>query len=251
MSPALLRDALLCLAFWIALFSFPRGGLRMVVALALSAFFARMGWAILHGPALMGTPITGWLFEGGACLLFVPLGPLAVWRLRRSLVPGARAQHEVAGDEWLASACRALCPAMAVARLGCLVAGCCHGEPGGLIDVGLPGWAPIRHPTPLYEIAIWLGLLGVLARTPPAVLPAVFLFGFGLARLVTEPLLAASWLAAVWSLGGALWWISILRRDPGRRLRALWTFAGARAEVSLSARPARAAPPRPPHRRGD
>lgn len=153
MTRAGLAAAALCAAFWTALWLY-RGQrpLRFVAALALGALLARAGWALLSLPAL-GSPAA--LLDPGAglCALFFPLGPLLLARE--------------------AAAFTALPLALAVARLGCLAAGCCHGPAGG--------------PLPLAEIAAMALLHRAAACLPPRqVMPAV-LGGLGLARLGLEP----------------------------------------------------------------
>jgi prolipoprotein diacylglyceryltransferase len=152
-------------------------------------------------------------------VLFAPLGVLAAgpWRA----AAGVRAR-------FLAAALRALVPALAVARLGCLAAGCCWGTPTslpwGLTPAG--GTLPC-HPTPLYEIAGLLLLGALLARLPERYVPAPFAVGFGALRLAIEPFRAAPPLGApalpVAVLAGA--WIAVglglacalsARRGPAR-----------------------------------
>ncbi|MDH3213295.1 MAG: prolipoprotein diacylglyceryl transferase [Myxococcales bacterium] len=176
----------LCSAFWTALALYARRSpspqtLRFAAALGLGAIFAHLGGALLHLPAVA---------EGPSALLdpardtTVLLVPLALPLLERS--PAAFASLPLA---------------LAVARLGCLAAGCCHGASG--------------EPTPLVEIAGLLVLHAIVSRRPGHQVAAVVLGGFGLVRLLVEPLRAppplgeplvpAAWIAAAWiALGGVL-----------------------------------------------
>jgi hypothetical protein len=89
---------------------------------------------------------------------------------------------------------------MAVARLGCMAEGCCHGTP-----TALPWALGGLHPTPLYEIA-GLVLLHAASRgvSDVRLVPWV-LGGVGLIRLVVgpmraspllgEPVVSSTWIA--------------------------------------------------------
>ncbi len=195
-----LRLVLLCAALWVAVAGFPSGGPRFVLGLTLGAGLAHLGWGVLHLDRLLLAPDTLLNPASGHSVLFVPLGPLltAPWR-----------GDGVRRERYLAGVFRALPAALATARLGCLVAGCCRGAPGPL------AWAPARHPTQLYEIVCLLALLGLLRKLPAGCVAPVFLAAFGLLRLATQPLRAApplseplvppEALAAAWLGIGALW----------------------------------------------
>lgn len=83
----------------------------------------------------------------------------------------------------------------AVARLGCLAAGCCYGEPTELPwGVALPGLPEAVHPTPVYEAA-WQGVLAIglpalwaRRRRVDGVVFWMWVGGTGLGRLVVEAL---------------------------------------------------------------
>jgi prolipoprotein diacylglyceryltransferase len=119
----------------------------------------------------------------GFSILFVPLGLLLTtpWR-----APAAeRVRH-------LAAAFGALPLGFAVARSGCLFAGCCHG-----IETDLP-WAILSpggrttvHPTPLYEILGWLALDQIVRHVSAIHVAPLVLGGFGLLRIALEPWRAA------------------------------------------------------------
>ena len=153
----------------------PARTLRFACALALGASLAHAGWLLLHAPvvwpALRVRP--GLLLDPslGFCMLFVPLGPLL---LERS-----------------AAAFASLPLALAVARLGCLAAGCCLGTPRAA------PWAVAGlHPTALYEIAGLLALHGLIWRTEARFAAPVVLGGIGTLRLLIDPLRAAPPLGA-------------------------------------------------------
>jgi len=191
---------------------------RCVLGLALGAVLAHLAWALLHAAAVATHPAALLNPAAGFTVLAVPLGLLATapWR--------ASSERRTA---YLAAAFVPLPFALAVARLGCLAAGCCHGTPtelpwgislaaaelraahGGLFAAG-----PGLHPTPLYESAGLLAL-GLAVRRLPRdwVAPAV-LAGFGALRLAVEPwrappplgppLVPPALLAAAWLLAAAL-----------------------------------------------
>jgi hypothetical protein len=213
-----LQIASLSAAFWVAAVAYRRrepGGaaaLRFVAGLAAGAALAHLGWLALYAGRLRGGALA-WLLEpGGFTVLFAPLGLLSVapWR-----------QAAEVRTRFLAAALRALVPALAVARLGCLAAGCCRGIPTSL-PWGLrpPGGTVPCHPTPLYDIAGLLLLGAVLARLPERRVPAAFAAGFGALRLALEPFratpplgapaLPVAVLAGAWvTLGVGLAWASL------------------------------------------
>jgi predicted aspartyl protease len=160
-SAPLLQILALFGAFWTAVALYARRSsspaiFHFVGALGLGAVFAHLGWALLHLPAVAGHPSALLDPARGLTVLFVPLGLLL---LERS--PAAFASLPLA---------------LAVARLGCLAAGCCHGPEG--------------EPTPLYEIGGLLVLHGLVRRLPASWVTPAVLAGFGLIRLATEPLRA-------------------------------------------------------------
>lgn len=170
-------------AFWAAVLAFARrgergGGTRFAIGLGLGAVLAHAGWALLHWlavaehPGAIADPSTGY------CVLFAPIGVLLCTRSP--------------------AAFRSLPLAFAIARSGCLAAGCCHG-PGG-------------EPTPLYEMGGLLLLQALVRRVPDRWALAVFCAGFGLVRLAVEPWRAPpplgepaippAWIAAAWIAAG-------------------------------------------------
>jgi len=164
-------------AFWMAILGYLRRGgtaetgSRFVASLVLAAASAHLGWALLHLDVLMVHPRALLNPAAGHSVLFAPLGVLALAPRRR----GAR-------ERYLAAALGSLPLAFAVARLGCLACGCCHGLEGALGT----------HPTRLYEIAGLLGLAEWTRRLPAAWVGPATLSGFGTLRLVTEPFRAPS-----------------------------------------------------------
>jgi hypothetical protein len=190
-----------CAAFWTALWLYvrrarPARPARFAAALALGAALAHGGWLLLHAPllwpALRARP--GLLLDPslGYCVLFLPLGLLAIERS-----PAAFAS---------------LPRALAVARTGCLAGGCCLGV--------VPA---------LFEIAALLGLDAGLRRLPLARAGALALAAIGALRLLLEPLrappplgepmLPPALLAAGWVALGAARWLragrmQLLGRSP-------------------------------------
>ena len=170
-------------ACWTGVLSFARhgghrGGMRFVLGLGLGAVLAHAGWAMLHWRAVAVHPSAILDLSRGYCVLFAPLGVLLFTRSP--------------------AAFRALPLAFAVARAGCLAAGCCRG-PGG-------------EPTPLYEIGGLVLVHAVVRRSADRWVVSVFCAGFGLVRLGVEPWRAApplgepaispAWIAAAWVAAG-------------------------------------------------
>lgn len=203
MSAALGQPLAWSAAFWAALLLALRepGGRahagRVALGLALGALLAHLGWGALHVAALREAPST-WLDPTrGYCILFVPIGVIL-----------AAPRRGAARRAFLEAGLGALPLAFALARLGCLLAGCCGGLPTEL------SWAiGGRHPTPLYEATACAGLHGVLSRLRRG-RAAVALGGIGLARFAVEPWRASpplgppavppEWLALLW-VGIAAW----------------------------------------------
>lgn len=199
------------LAFWIALACLPEP--RFAAALASGALMARLGWGLLHIDRLWLAP--GALFDtsGGFSVLFVPLGLLLVAAYAGPL-----------RSRLLSEGVRALVVGLGVARAGCIAAGCCVGMTAGSawpIAESLGG----RHPVAIYEL-VGLVILGLALRGMAShrVAPA-FALGFGMLRLVLEPLRALpplgppliepAWVAGLWVCSGVAWWACASRRgDP-------------------------------------
>lgn len=188
MSLALLQPVAWSAAFWTALLLYrhrarPARSVRFGLALALGAAFAHAGWLLLHAPAawpaLRARP--GLLLDPslGFCVLFLPLGPLL---LERS-----------------AAAFASLPLALAVARLGCLAAGCCDGTP-----TSAPWAVAGLHPTGLYEVAGLLALHGAVSRAEGRLAAPLVLGGIGALRLLIDPLRAAPPLGAPIVAPGAI-----------------------------------------------
>ena len=200
----------LCVAFWVAVFGFlrwaPEGRdrLRFPIGLALGALLAHLGWALLYLPSVWHKPWAVTALDGGFSVLFLPLGLVATapWRADA----GRR-------DAYLGAALGCLPLAQAVARLGCLAAGCCLGEPTELPwGVVSPGERVPRHPAALYEFVGLLALSGCLRGVARERVAGPALAGLGAIRLVLEP-----W-RAMPPLGSAL--------IPPCALAASWILAG-------------------------
>jgi len=152
--PAFLQLAAWCAAFWLAVSLHARREPRrrerawFALALGLGAVIARVGHSLLFGGAgRMLDP------REGFSVLFLPLGVFAL------------APSPVAFS--------ALPLALAVARLGCLAAGCCHGLGG--------------EPLPLFEASALALLHPIVARGAPEAAAGRFAFAFGGLRLLESP----------------------------------------------------------------
>ncbi len=176
-------------AFWVATLQMVRHGEReaprLVLGLVLGALMTHVVWCLAH---VSSTTLLAWLDPTrGSTLLGLPLGALlaAPWRL------GPARAYDFLATSWLA-----LTPALAIARLGCLVAGCCPG---------------VELPVELFEALAWLIASWLLTRLPRVWVPGAFLVLFGTVRLCLAPLrvpdphasqaiassevIAASWIA--------------------------------------------------------
>ena len=191
-------------AFWLALALYGAhrpDAPRFCRALVLGALFG-----------LVGLP--PWAATGGATLLLLPLGLGLVLRLPR--VFGA------------------LPLPIAVARLGCLAAGCCG--------------ASLSLPLPALEVVLFTGLHLGLRRLVAGAVPGAFLFVFGAVRVAEAPWrgrdaeavvalgVASGWLA----LGG---WLLLERRRRPDRLRPPARRAAARSRRGSARSLRRRAPP--------
>jgi hypothetical protein len=152
--PAVFQLAAWCAAFWLAVWLHARREprvrerVRFALALGLGAGLARVGQSALFGSADR-------ILDAGASfsLLFLPVGVLV-------LAPSS-------------AAFASLPLALAVARLGCLPAGCCRGVGG--------------QPLPLVEAAALALLHSALARGAPDAVVERFAFAFGGFRLLETP----------------------------------------------------------------
>ena len=157
------QAVLLVAALWAAIWLY-RGErpVRFLLGLVAGCVTARLGWALFQLTVVAQYPTSILGLSAGYTVLFFPLGPLlfapedATWR--------------------------ALPMPLAVARLGCLVAGC-----GGGTDAP---WG--SQPTALYEAAWLLILHFSLSRSVARAAAPLFLMGFGLGRVVITPLRAAA-----------------------------------------------------------
>lgn len=223
MSGELGQAAACSAAFWAALYRVMREpdgrahATRTAGGLALGALLAHLGWAALHARALREVP-AAWLDPTrGYCVLFVPWG---VWLLRPRAGPARRA--------YLEAALGALPLGFALARLGCLAAGCCAGRP-----TDLPWALRNVHPTPLYDAVACAALHLACRQLPRGTRGGAALAGLGLSRLALEPLRAASplgqpavdpaWLAALLVAVGAR--LALAGEGAGGRLRPLDSVA--------------------------
>ncbi len=239
-------------AFWVAVVCF-RGAhpLRFIAGLGLGAVLARIGWAGLHLDQFAGPPGSTsfgagldplfliWGAGAGFSLLFVPAGPLCLAPARA----GAGANLAYA-----AAASRALAPAFAVARLGCVWAGCCGGrrvaELGAHFGAHSSAQTSATYPTAAWELAGWGAVACLLARAPTRWVPGLFGIAFGGLRLAIEPwrappplgapLLDPRWIAGAWLVSGLVW---LARGAWPRRDRLAGGGPPEKAGPTLAARP--------------
>lgn len=192
--------------------------LRALLGFAAGGALAHLGFALLHPTAVAANPALLLDLESGFCALFVVAGPLV-------LAPRTRDRGAFVG-----AALGALPAALAVARLGCLAAGCCAGLPLGFsLERGHPALPALRalglavasgrlrHPTALYDLAGCLVLARAGARLPLRHVPGAVLAGLGGLRLVLEPLRAGAppgppvvdvrWLALLGLAAGVVAWV--------------------------------------------
>ena len=184
----------------------------------------------LAHPLLLLHPGAGWVFHGGFLSV---IAVLWLQSRRRGL-----ALAEV-GDAFAP----VLPLGIALGRLGCLFAGCCHGRPAtwpfgvevpwsvtylhpGVTPPSLLG-VPL-HPAPLYDVLLGLGLHAWLSglhrdaaqvrpHGPHGVVGASLLIGYGLGRFATEfsrgdlertfyvGLSVAQWVGLAMATVGAVW----------------------------------------------
>ena len=135
-------------AFWLAFALAQRasGGafpVRIALSLVLGAAAAHLGWAALHPAVLRTSPAALLDPSRGFCVLFVPLGALAA-------APRGRAGGR---ERFLAAVLGALPLSLAVARLGCLAAGCCLGAARSCPGRSAMPREPLRHPVAVYDAA--------------------------------------------------------------------------------------------------
>jgi phosphatidylglycerol:prolipoprotein diacylglycerol transferase len=209
-------------------------GARLFLLLEDPTTFLTRPWLLLH-------PGAGWVFHGGFLSV---IGVLWLQCRRRGL-----SLAEV-GDAFAP----VLPLGVAIGRLGCLFAGCCHGRPAdwplgfavpwsvtylieGVVPPSLLGVA--LHPAPLYDVALGLGLHAWLSRLhgqraadgsrpPHGTVGASLLWGYGLGRFLTEfargdlertfhaGFSVAQWVGlAMAAVGGAWRWR--LSTSPGAR----------------------------------
>ena len=230
----MLRDLALAAALPVALHGYlGRAGsrcrpVRALLGFAAGGVLAHLGFALLHAEAVAANPALLVDLRSGFCALFVAGGPLLV------------APRGPDREAFLRAALGALPAALAVARVGCLAAGCCGGLP---LPAALPpdhpalplarvlglaaGSGALRHPTALYDLAGCLALGWLAGRVAPGRAPGAVLAGLGGLRLLLDPLRAAAppgppsldvrWVAALVGALGAAWWIRGDRSLPRGR----------------------------------
>jgi len=157
---------------------------------------AKLGAFAVSGAAATSLDL---LRTGGTSSLTIPVALLVgAFAARAFRLPPARA---------LDVACAGAAPGIAVARIGCVFAGCCRG-----VDVDAPwlrslfeklGMPPV-HPLPLYEVIVLAALTPFVLRRAvsgtPGTAAALFAATWGALHLAMAPLTPESsptWLAAV------------------------------------------------------
>jgi hypothetical protein len=208
-------------AFWAALLLYRArtpegdGDTRLLAGLGLSAVLAHLGWVAMNPVAALAEPALVLDPTRGVTVLFVPLGPLVVapWRGPRPAL-----------DRFLASSLGALPLSLSVARLGCLIGGCCHGVPTSLPWGIVPAGGDVAvHPIPIYEMGLLVALHFMTRAVSAEEVPAFVLAGLGAIRIAVEPFRAApplgDPLVAPWVI--ALLWIatSLVLRARSRSFR--------------------------------
>jgi hypothetical protein len=201
---AVLQLAAWCAAFWLAALLHTRreprrcARVRFAVALGLGALLARVGHGLLFESAGRALDL-----RESFSVLFLPLGVVA-------LAPSP-------------AAFSALPLALAIARLGCVAAGCCRGVGG--------------EPLPLFEASALALLHPILARGDEDAAAGRFAFAFGGLRLLESPwrpavaggaaatpeLVALGWIAL-----GALLLTARQRRSVTKRRRSTHASASLR-----------------------
>jgi hypothetical protein len=210
-----------CGAFWLCVIVYWRRSSsvverrRFIAALALGGAAARGGWALLHLERVARSPLELLDPAAGFSSLFVLLGPLAV---------GAGSATEQARTRFLGEALGVLLLGIAVARLGCLAAGCCAGI-AMESPLAIAGFSFANHPVPLYDVTGLLVLHLMAARIPTRLVVPTVLVGFGCLRLFLEPLrpssggaMAVEIVCSAWiALGVSIGWRHGRRGERCRR----------------------------------
>ncbi len=179
-------------------------------------------WSLLHAGSPSAALARALDPSSGFTLLAVPLGPILLGGFAQLRACGARRERARA-QRRSDAVLLALPLGFAVARAGCVVAGCC----AGIARTWPPGLFVLpRVPMAALEIAGWSCCAALLPRVPARLRAPAFCMAFGGLRLLLEPLrasasdtgavpaplLAPAWLAAAWLAGGAAWWCA--RRAP-------------------------------------
>ena len=175
----------------------------LLVMMVLGVLGARLTFFVEMLPVLPRLPPL-LAFEAGGLTFYGALVLSALWcvvYLRWRRLPVWTVMDAV-GQGWMLGG--------VLARLGCFLNGCCYGVPTTL-PVGIcfphapvpPGLPPARHPTQLYEAALYVALFAVLRRCKPGQRYRGQLFwlavgGYALLRFPLEFLRAEN---APWLLG--------------------------------------------------
>ena len=158
-------------AFWVAVIGFRilGGGrldaVRYVGGLVAAAACAHLGWVLMYWPLALDSPAMWFNPTSGFSVLFVPFG----------LALSSVVQRGSCSRGYEAAAFGALPAALAVARGGCLAAGCCGGG---------------SHPVAVYDLLALLVLAGVASWSATRHRAWVVCAGLALTRLGLDPLRA-------------------------------------------------------------
>ena len=190
-----------CFGFWMTTREAERKGQDVVEVLKLTALAFAAGIVGARGLVWLASPeIYGQRPFSSIFLLWDRSGMSFFGGLALAAVAGVLYGRARGLDLWeiADTLAFAFLPAMAIARLGCFLNGCCYGKataaPWGIVAGGAPNTVNFdipSHPTQLYEAAAALLLFALLRRMRPrrrfaGQLAVSFLVGYPLFRFFNE-----------------------------------------------------------------